>query len=336
MKKIMMTGITGYVGHLLLDRLLNLGFEVKALVRNPAKIDRNHPHLTLITGDIRDEARVREAMRGCEVAFYLVHGLDESGNFEYEEALSAKVFTQASNLEGIQKIIYLGGLGESKDLSPHLRSRQLTGQILALGRAKVLEFRASVVLGRGSTSYEIIAALVNRLPVFVEAANLKAHCQPIHQDDLLAYLISGVNLQLDESKIIGIGGGDQLSYAELLIKVAAHAGIRRKVIPLPWLDERLMFEAFELICPEYARVGGHLVESLSHPTVVTNDLAQTTFPEIRPRSLQQALDEIGRVKPEARSVVSIEHSLKIMKMLEGRFDVLQKLKPLILQAMSKN
>jgi nucleoside-diphosphate-sugar epimerase len=327
MKKIMLTGMTGYVGGILVRRLLNLGYEVQALVRNPAKVTLQHPNLSIIQGDIRDLNKVREALRGCSIAYYLVHGLDESESFEYQETLATQVFTDAVNREGTERVIYLGGLGHSEHLSPHLRSRQMAGKILTLGRAKVTEFRASVVLGQGSTSYEIICALINRLPFFVEPENLKALCQPIFSDDLIHYLLETLQQNPTESVIYEIGGSDQLSYAGLLYKVARHSGIKRKLIHLPQIEERIMFEAFELICPEYARVGGHLFESLSHSTVVMNDRAHLDFPDIRPLSLEQALDQVGRVKIEQNSVLSVKHTLKILKMLEGRFEILQKILP---------
>jgi uncharacterized protein YbjT (DUF2867 family) len=320
MKKIMLTGASGYIGGLLLDRLLALGFEVQALIRNPSRFERVHPRLTVFAGDVRNPLAVREAMRGCDLAYYLVHGLEEANSFEYQEALSAQVFTEAANRSNLSRIIYLGGLGEGSELSPHLRSRQLTGKILSLGKTPLSEFRASIVLGRGSASFEMLRLLASRLPFFVEPRNLNTLCQPIHVDDLLAYLVRASEIPETLPPLIEVGGADQLPYAELLLRVARHSGIQRKVIPVPEIDLRLLAEAFELVCPEYARLGRRLMESLSHATVVNHpDAALSAFPAIRPVGLDQALDSIGPIQSELLALIRPEHTKKVLRMFRDRF-----------------
>ena len=199
-KKILLTGATGYVGGLLLERLISEGYGVHVLARSPDKIMKR-TGVEVFKGDIRDADAVASAMKGCDVAYYLVHGLNSHSGFEYEEARSAQVFTAAANEAKLEKIIYLGGLGEDGELSPHLRSRQLTGRILALGKTPVTEFRASIVLGRGSTSYEMMRLLAQRLPFFIDPANLRAHCQPIFQEDLFQYLLRELDRESTESRI---------------------------------------------------------------------------------------------------------------------------------------
>ncbi|NDF14228.1 NAD-dependent epimerase/dehydratase family protein [bacterium] len=320
MRKIMLTGASGYIGGLLLDRLLALGFEVQALVRNPARFRKTHPSLCVFAGDVRNPLAVREAMRGCELAYYLVHGLEEASSFEYQEALSAQVFTEAANQAGLSRIIYLGGLGEGSGLSPHLRSRQLTGKILSLGKTPVTEFRASIVLGRGSASFEMLRLLAGRLPFFVEPRNLMALCQPIHVDDLLAYLVRASEIPASLPPLIEVGGADQLPYAELLLRVARHSGIRRRVIPVPEIDLRLLAEVFELVCPEYARLGRRLMESLSHSTLVNHPgVALAAFPAIRPVGLDRALDCIGPIQSEVLALIGPEHTKKVLRMFRDRF-----------------
>jgi uncharacterized protein YbjT (DUF2867 family) len=324
MKKIMLTGATGYIGGLLLERLLALGHPVQALVRNPAKFNKVHPLLTVYTGDIRDAAAVREASRGCEIAYYLVHGLEEPSSFEYQEALSAQVFTEVANHSELSRIFYLGGLGEGGDLSPHLRSRQLTGKILGLGRTPVTEVRASIVLGRGSASYEMLSLLAGRLPFFVQPRNLTALCQPIWVEDLLAYLTRCLEVPDTLPALIEVGGQDQLSYSDLLLKVASRSGIYRKVIPAPEIDTRILAEAFEIICPEYARLGRRLMESLSHPTVVHHaEVARQLFPSIHPVGVEQALDSIGPIQADHLALISPEHTRKVIRMFKDRFPQLR-------------
>ncbi len=319
-KKILLTGATGYVGSKLLVRLLEMGEQVHVLTRSPEKLKLQHPSLLVFEGDVRSPKAVTEAMRGCDSAYYLIHGLDESHSFEYQEAKSAQVFTQCSNELGLEKIIYLGGLGDADAISPHLRSRHLTGSILALGRARVLEFRASIVLGVGSTSYEIIKALVSRLPFLIDPKNLRARCQPIYWKDLIEYLALGL-LDRGEtsSQVIEIGGPDQVGYADLLKIVADHSSIDRKMIPVPELDPRLIAEVFEFIVPEHSRVGRHLIESLIFPTLVEDDKAQRFFPEIRPRPIQEGLDEIGKINSDLGTIVSKEHTMQVLMSLIKRF-----------------
>jgi len=325
-KKIMLTGATGFVGRALAERLLAEGHSIRALMRDPGKSTLAHPSLEVIAGDVRDPQAVRDAMRGCNLAYYLVHGLGEPGSFEHEEALSAQVFTHCSNESGLERILYLGGLGNADADSPHLRSRHLTGKILALGRAKVLEFRASIVLGAGSTSYEIMKALVARVPVIPDPRNLRELCQPIHVDDLLDYLSAGIFVHLDGSCVVEVGGNEQIAYSALLERLARQAGLSRKIIPLPDLDPRLLGEVFELVVPEYGRVGRHLIESLVHPTVVTEDSARRMFPWIKPKDLDGAFQSIGESGLPFSALLSRAHLVRVVGALIERFPQLGILK----------
>ncbi len=319
----MLTGITGFVGERLARKLLDSGKSIRALVRNPSRVTWSHPALELVAGDVRDAARVRLAMEGCTTAYYLVHGLAEDSAFEHEEAKAAQVFASAGRLSGIGRIVYLGGLGdESTPLSPHLRSRHLTGDILRIPGIPVTEFRASIVIGRGSTSFAILSSLVRRLPFFVEPRNLKAECQPIHVSDLMTYLTDAT-----EDGIFEIGGPDRLTYAELLLRTAKASGLSRRLLPVPPLEVLILKEAFELICPEYSKVGGHLFESLIHPTVVTNGKAAVEFPEIRPVGVDEALRLEGGAGEEQAPLLSPAHLAEVMRMLEGRFEAVKGLRP---------
>ena len=323
MKKIMLTGLTGYVGGLLATQLLELGHTVQALVRDPKRVTLNHPSLKLFVGDARDADAVKAAMSGCEVGYYLIHGLNESESFEYQECLAAQVFAESANQAGLAKIIYLGGLGDDSANSPHLRSRHLTGKILRLSRVNVTEFRASIVLGNGSASYEMLKALASRLPFFVEPTNLKSLCQPIYFEDLIQYLTQVLNQEGSESRIFEVGGSEQISYAQLLLRVARHSGLERRSISVPEIDPRVLAEAFELICPEYARVGRHLIESLTYETVVKDDSVTRAFPGVMPLGLDESLNRIGIISSDVRNLISKEHAQKIMKMLTQRFPQLK-------------
>ncbi len=321
-KKILLTGATGYVGGLLLERLISEGYEVHVLARSPDKIMKR-TGVEGFKGDIRDREAVASAVKGCDVAFYLVHGLNSHTDFEYEEALSAQSFASAANRSSLSKIIYLGGLGGEDALSPHLRSRHLTGKILALGKTPVTEFRASIVLGKNSTSYGIMKLLVQRLPFLVDPLNLRSLCQPIAEEDLIQYLFLEIERESTESQIIEIGGTDRTTYSGLLLRLALHSGIQRPLIPVPEIDPRILAEAFELVCPEYARVGRHLLESLSYPTVQNEmESAKQLFPAIHPLGITEALDRIGTFSSSPRDLIAPAHLARILASFADRFPAL--------------
>jgi len=162
--------------------------------------------------------------------------------------------------------------------------------------------------------------LAQRLPFFIDPANLRAHCQPIFQEDLFQYLLRELDRESTESRIFEIGGGDQSTYAGLLLKLASHSGIKRQVVPFVEVDLRILAEAFSLICPEYARVGRHLMESLTYPTIQQDqESAAQVFPDIHPRGIDEALDQIGKFQADPKELLSREHFLKILRELQGRF-----------------
>jgi uncharacterized protein YbjT (DUF2867 family) len=336
LEKIMLTGITGFVGSRLADAILKGGGSIRALVRNPGRVVLSHPALELVEGDVRDPRAVREALRGCESAVYLVHGLAEGPSFEHEEAKAAAVFATACRQEGVRKIVYLGGLGdESEALSPHLRSRHLTGEILRIPGIPVTEFRASIVIGRGSTSYSIISALVRRLPFFIEPANLRAECQPIHVSDLTAYLTAALDPAAPTGKVYEIGGPDRLSYGSLLELTARLSGLERPLIATPALEVSVLREAFELICPEQASVGSHLFESLIHSTVADREAALRDFSSVVPLGVEEAIRREGGATEEGARLVSLAHLARVIRRLEERSDSVKHLKPVLFSMIAR-
>jgi len=224
-----------------------------------------------------------------EAAFYLVHSMGATGDFEEQDRRAAENFAAAACAAGVQRIIYLGGLGEDEpDLSAHLRSRHEVGERLRAHDVPVIEFRASIIIGSGSLSFEMIRALVERLPVMVTPRWVRVRAQPITIGDVLAYLRAALSLKKDGSVIVGIGGPDQVSYGELMREYARQRGLRRWMIPVPLLTPRLSSLWLGLVTPLYARVGRKLVDSLRHPTVVRDDSAQRLFP-IRPIGVGEAI-----------------------------------------------
>jgi uncharacterized protein YbjT (DUF2867 family) len=248
----------------------------------------------VLSGDVLDPASLTEAFEGVRVAYYLVHSMGAATGFEEIDRQGARNFARAAEEAGCGRIIYLGGLGESgEELSAHLRSRMEVGDILREGRVPVIEFRASIVLGSGSLSFEMIRALVERLPIMVTPRWVSTKAQPIGIEDLLSYLVAAIDLPVEGHQTYEIGGADRVSYGEIMQEYARQRGLRRFMIPVPVLTPRLSSLWLGLVTPLYARVGRKLVESLRHPTVVTDDAAWRDFP-IRPVGVRDAIAQALR------------------------------------------
>lgn len=287
---ILLTGATGYVGGRLLPLLVDDGLHVRCLARQPDRLrSRVPPDVEVVPGDVLDPASLSRAMEGVDAAYYLVHSMGATGDFETQDRLAAEHFGTAARAAGVRRIVYLGGLGEDEpDLSAHLRSRHEVGKRLRAHEVPVIEFRASIIIGSGSLSFEMVRALVERLPVMLTPRWVRVKAQPIAIGDVLAYLRAALFLKVEGSLVIEIGGPDQMSYGELMCEYARLRGLRRLMIPVPLLTPRLSSLWLGLVTPLYARVGRKLVDSLRHPTVVREDTAQRLFP-IRPVGVGEAI-----------------------------------------------
>lgn len=287
---VLLTGATGYVGGRLLGRLESRSSPVRCLVRNPERFSgKRAPGTEVMVGDLLDAESLPPAMAGVDTAYYLVHSMGHGGSFEEADRLAARNFAQAAGAAGVRRIIYLGGLGsESDTLSPHLRSRQEVGEILRSSGIPVTEFRASIVLGKGSLSYEMIRALTERLPVMITPRWVDVLAQPIAIDDLLDYLLAALEQPLDTSRVFEIGGSDRVSYGDLMKEYARQRSLHRWMIPVPVLTPRLSSLWLGLVTPLYASVGRELVESIRNPTVVQDSSALRAFP-IEPMGVPEAI-----------------------------------------------
>jgi len=288
---ILLAGGTGYIGGRLLKALEASGRPVRCLARRPHFLEaRVGPGTEVVAGDCLDPNTLPPAMAGVHTAFYLVHSMGSPRDFAEDDRRAAKNFANAASQAGVQKIIYLGGLGDpSLELSSHLRSRQEVGEILRSSNVPVIEFRASIILGSGSLSFEMIRALVERLPVMICPRWVSTPAQPIAIEDVVAYLLEGLSLPAGESRVFEIGGADQVSYADIMREYARQRGLRRWMISVPVLTPRLSSLWLGLVTPVYARVGRKLVDSLRHPTVV-HDASATRMFSIRPRGLCAAME----------------------------------------------
>ena len=292
-RRILLTGASGCVGGRLLARLEERGLAVRCLARRPEFLaGRVGPRTEVVPGDVLREETLPAALESVDTAFYLIHSMASGGRggFEEQDRRAAENFGRAASAAGIRRIVYLGGLGdEDVELSPHLRSRHEVGRLLRASGVPVIEFRASIVIGSGSLSFEMIRALVERLPVMVTPRWLRVLAQPIAIDDLLAYLEAALELETSESRIYEIGGAERVSYGELMREYARQRGLRRLMLPVPVLTPRLSSLWLGLVTPLFARVGRTLIESICHETVVRDSRALRDF-AVAPVGARQAIE----------------------------------------------
>jgi uncharacterized protein YbjT (DUF2867 family) len=297
---ILITGATGYIGGRLLKALEKTVYRLRCLARRPQfLLPRVAPTTEVVRGDVLDPASLREAMRGVSTAYYLVHSMGSTAAFADADRQAARSFAVAAQQTGVQRLIYLGGLGDSQSqLSPHLRSRQEVGQILRASGIPVLEFRTSIVIGSGSISFEIIRALVERLPVMITPRWVSMRTQPIAIEDVGAYLLAALDLPRQHSQIFELGGADQVCSGDIMREYARQRGLRRGMIPVPVLTPRLSSLWLGLVTPVYARIGRQLIDSIRHATVVQDDTAQRVF-ALQPMGVHRAIARALRHEDQA-------------------------------------
>ncbi len=296
---ILLTGGTGYVGGRLLPLLQQQGVHLRCLARSPEKLFSQVADSTeVVPGDVLDRAALTEALQGVHTAYYLVHLMSSSEDFAQQDRQAAANFAAAAQEAGVQRIIYLGGLGDPEDpqLSPHLRSRQEVGQILRDSGVETIEFRASVVIGQGSLSFDLIRSLTDRLPVMLCPSWLSTPTQPIAIRDVLAYLLEALDLPPGPSQVFEIGSCDVVNYGQLIKEYARQRGLRRWLISVPLLTPYLSSLWLGLVTPATAEVGRHLIEGLRNPTVVQDNKALEVF-SVRPVGIREAMKEALEESP---------------------------------------
>jgi uncharacterized protein YbjT (DUF2867 family) len=287
---VLLTGASGYVGGRLLKALEAAGVRLRCLARRPDYLrSRVAAETEIVRGDVVDPASLATALQNVSTAYYLVHSMGSPGSFEEKDREGARNFAAAAGAAGVRRIIYLGGLGESSaELSTHLRSRHEVGEVLREAGVQVVEFRASIIIGYGSLSFEMVRALAERLPVMITPKWVAVKAQPIAIDDMIDYLLAALKLEVEGSPIYEIGGADIVSYGDILREYSRQRGLHRLMIPVPVLTPRLSSLWLGLVTPLYARVGRKLIDSMIIPTVVRDDTALKAF-SIRPRGTREAI-----------------------------------------------
>ena len=275
--KILVLGGTGYVGSNLVPRLVRDGHRVRCLVRDPARA--TFDDVDVVPGDASDASAVDAAVEGCEGIVYLIHSMSGRGmEFEELDRRIAESVASAARTHGVKQIVYLGGLGKrDTDQTPHLRSRHEVAEILRGSGVPVTELRAAVVIGAGSASFEMIKALVARLPVMICPKWVNVKTQPIAIEDVLEYIRRSLDTPEASGSTIDIGGTDVLSYRDMMLTVGRLMGLRRLIIPVPVLTPWLSSHWVNLVTTVSAPLARALIESVRSETVCEDDAALRLF-----------------------------------------------------------
>lgn len=296
--RILIVGASGYIGSRLARVLTERGYELTLMSRDARPTAARFPKARIVAADLLDPATLPAALEGADVAYYLAHSMraGERGFAERDRHAAAN-FGRAAAAAGLSRVVYLGGLGEDTEgLSQHLASRHETGAELAAHGVPVTEFRAAVIIGSGSASFEILRHLTERLPVIIAPYWVKTRCQPIGVRDMLGYLAAALD-HPDVTGIVEIGGQDVMSYEEMMIAYARERGLRRFMLHMPWLTPHLSATWVSLVSPVPSAIARPLIEGLRNEVVVRDPEPASRF-DIRPVSyveaLRRTLDRVGR------------------------------------------
>ncbi|WP_260689282.1 SDR family oxidoreductase [Curtobacterium flaccumfaciens] len=268
--QVLVTGATGYIGGRLVPRLLEAGHSVRVFVRNPRKL-QDVPwssDVDVAEGDLQDAEAVRAAVDGIEAVYYLAHAMGADGDFESAEREAAETMAREAKAAGVSRFVYLGGLHPDGELSKHLRSRKEVGEILLGSGVPTVAYQAGVVIGSGSTSFEMIRHLTDVLPWMPAPRWVRNHIQPIAVRDVLYYLVAALDVPADVNRTFDIGGPDVLRYGQMLNGYAVEAKLpQRPITVLPVLTPRLAAHWFNAVTPIPRKLATPIIESLQFECV---------------------------------------------------------------------
>jgi uncharacterized protein YbjT (DUF2867 family) len=300
---VLITGANGFIASRLVPRLLKGGYAVRLLVRRPETLSGRAwlPQVDVRAGSTSDEASMAPAMQGVHTAYYLVHNMSHGRGYVEIERQSATRFTAAAAAAGVQHIIYLGGLADSHDphLAPHMRSRIETGEILRQGKVPVTEFRAGVIAGSGSISFEMVRFLSECFPILPGPRWLRNRAQPIASENVIDYLLAGLVKPEARGGIYEMGGPEQMQFGEVMLRYARHRGLKRYLFTIPGMPIWWMALIVDRLTPVPRPIATALIGGLQSDSRVVDEAAREMFPEITLLTFEQAIQAaLGDLRPE--------------------------------------
>lgn len=291
MKNVAILGASGFVGSHLTQHLLDTtDWRITAISPNPEDLNITDDRLENIEGDVFETEVLTTQLEGVDDVYYFIHMMAAGANYDKLEADAANSCGKAAQAAGVERIIYMSGLGnDQEELSKHLESRHNTGRILRSYNPHVLEFRASMIIGEGSISFQIIKNLVHKLPLLLLPPTTKTKTQPIALPDMLSYLAAAAQISLDDDQIVEVGGAEVFTYKELIRHYADWLGRRPVLIRLPFLPGFIAGLWLNLFNPSRsATVARAMVNSFKNEMIVTDDIARKLFPDIEPGPINES------------------------------------------------
>lgn len=289
---VLVTGASGYIGGGLVPRLLARGHTVRCLVRRPEALQTRlwAESVQVAVGDVLRTESLLTALAGVQTAYYLVHSMGGGSRFHELDIHAARTFADAAKQVGVGRIVYLGALAdEHHELSEHLRSRLASGNALRSTGVPVTEFRAGVIVGSGSASFEMIRYLTERVPVMITPRWVYIPAQPIGIDDVLDYLVSALEVPASAGRIIEIGGSETIAYGRMMTTYAELRGLKRAMLPVPVLTPRLSSYWVNLVTPVPAALARPIIQGVRNESLLSNDAARQLFPAIQPADYRTAV-----------------------------------------------
>jgi len=308
--RVLVTGATGFVGGRLVPALVEAGHDVVALTRDASRYDAPEG-VTVAEGDVLEYGSFEHALEGVDAAYYLIHSMQAGDEFEERDRRGARNFARAAGDAGVQRVIYLGGLGEDRnELSKHLRSRREVEYILEEGEYDLTTLRAAIIIGDGSASFDVIRQLGSRLPFMITPKWVRTPCQPIAIDDVIAYLVGVLDVPATAGNTFEIGGPDVLTYQEILARVTERVlGFPPLILPVPVLTPKLSAYWIGLVTDVSTSVAMPLIHGLKNSVVVNDTRIRTFVPiELTPfdEAVERALGErTEQLEPAERVGVAV-------------------------------
>lgn len=304
-KLVLVTGATGYIASRLIPKLLERDCRVRCLVRKPLRLQARswYPYVEIAAGDVMDPSSLTSAMDGVHIAYYLVHSMSSGRGYTSLELGGAQNFASAAEQAGLEHIIYLGGLANPNGkISSHMRSRIETGKTLRRGKVPVTEFRAGVIVGPGSISFEMIRFMTELMPVIFGPVWLQNIAQPIATQNVIDYLLAAFENQSGQERVFEIGGPDKMSYAELMLTYARLSGLLRKMVTVPGIPLWFMTLGVEWMTPVPASIATPLLDGMRSESVIQDESARQVFPDIQligyEDAVKMALEQLHPVHVE--------------------------------------